>query len=129
MRIISMAYTSEAFEAGRKTVTRRQWKEHYAQSFKAGEKLQAWDKSPRVKGAKRIGTIILTAEPVFERRCDTPDFDFEAEGFAYYSERLLQPHWAHLPIPKSWSEFQLWRRSELSEWVIRFQKIDDAGTP
>lgn len=53
MRIISFAWTTEAFLAGTKTVTRRMWKEAYV---KPGDLMQAWDKSPRAKG-KRVGTI------------------------------------------------------------------------
>ncbi len=53
MRIISFAWTTQAFLAGTKTVTRRMWKEC---NVKPGDLMQAWDKSPRAKG-KRVGTI------------------------------------------------------------------------
>ena len=52
MQIISMAWTSQAFLDGKKTVTRRRWKRCLV---KPGNLMQVWDKSPRFKG-KRIGT-------------------------------------------------------------------------
>lgn len=72
MRIISFAWTTEAFLAGTKTVTRRMWKEC---NVKPDDLMQAWDKSPRA-GGKRIGTIKIL-------RIDRePLHDFEQHGSA-----------------------------------------------
>ena len=45
MRIISFAWTTEALIQGKKTQTRRFWKDRYAKSFKKGDLIQAYDKN------------------------------------------------------------------------------------
>lgn len=80
--IISFAYTTPALLAGAKTVTRREWKPKHARSFKAGDLVAAYDRSPRLCG-KQVATIQLTAAPSWEPDSATPDTDFEAEGFAF----------------------------------------------
>jgi len=47
MRIISFAWTTNALLSGRKSVTRRTWKDCRIQP---GELVQAYDKSPRFRG-------------------------------------------------------------------------------
>ena len=44
MRIISFAETTPALLEGRKTCTRRMWKEPYAQQFYKGERVQAYNR-------------------------------------------------------------------------------------
>ena len=56
MRIISFAWTTRALLEGRKTVTRRNWKEC---RLKPGELAQAYDRSPRFKG-KRVAIIRIS---------------------------------------------------------------------
>lgn len=53
MRAISFAWTTPAFKARQKTVTRREWSDGYARSFKAGEVVEAlarmaWPRKGRV---------------------------------------------------------------------------------
>lgn len=78
MRIISFAWTTEALLSGKKSVTRRTWRECRLQP---GELVQAWDKSPRAKG-KRVGTIRIkgvTREPLAAIASYGPE-ELEREG-------------------------------------------------
>lgn len=52
MKIIAYQHTALQCLLGDKTVTRRIWNVKYARQFKAGEIVQAWDRSPRVHGQK-----------------------------------------------------------------------------
>lgn len=120
MKIISFAWTSGAFEAGRKTVTRRRWKDIYAKLFKAGDICQAYDKSPRC-GGKRIG--YLRIESVTEERMrDMPDSDFEAEGFAFLEE-IGATIWGMPPR----EAFDWWRRQDEEPYVVRFRIVEILG--
>ena len=47
---ISFAWTTEAYEAGRKNVTRRDWSNEYMRHFPVGSVHRAWAKSPRAGG-------------------------------------------------------------------------------
>ena len=125
MRIISFGWTWPALLAGgnlQKTVTRREWDAEYAASFKAGELVQAYDRSPRFKG-KRIVTIKLLSAPCLEPISDMPDSDYEAEGFAYLdANRHLLPK--RMPYDVSRAGFEAWRQSSGSMWVIRFERME-----
>lgn len=124
MKIISFAKTTPAVIARRKTRTRRFWNSNYASLFHAGDLCQAWDHVPRVKGAKRVETIRLTADPKWEER-GTPIglMDHDAEGFTYLrsltlDQRLpdeLEVLWA------SWS-----RDGSPGCWVVNFEYVDEA---
>lgn len=120
MRIVSFAWTTEAIRARAKSVTRRQWVDRYAKSFKAGELLQAWDKVP-FAGGKRIGTIRLTRAPYKQAWRDMPDSEWEREGFAYLSglDGVSLPH-----IPLTWGDFQRWRDRDGEAWVIEFETLE-----
>jgi len=122
VRIISFAYTWQAFLAGDKTVTRRRWKDRHASQFIRGLRVQAWDKSPRYSG-KKIGVIelkLVEKQPIISM----PDSDYEAEGFGHM-------HRAGIEAPKasgfrdySWEEFNRWRRSGEVLWVVRFKDVE-----
>ena len=60
MMIISFAWTTDAFLSGRKNRTRRDWFDDYASRFHVGDTVQAWDRTPRVRGAKRVGFLKIT---------------------------------------------------------------------
>jgi hypothetical protein len=116
---ISFAWTTPAFIALQKTVTRRDWPEDYANRFKEGDLLFAYDKQARF-GGNKIGIIQLTADPSFEPMSKMPDSDYEAEGFKYLHEN---PHLIprSMKIDVSWDGFNTWRNSGESKWVIRFR--------
>ncbi len=82
--IISFAATTEALLAGRKTMTRRRWKQRHYDSWLTAFQLgwrrhKAYDRSPRC-GGRQIGWIWLTGIPYWERLCDMPEEDVAAEG-------------------------------------------------
>ena len=126
-RIISFAWTSPALQANAKTVTRREWDPDYARQFKAGDLVQAWDKSPRVRGAKKIATIRLTAAPTYERDADAPDSDYEAEGFPWLADNqhlLPASVRKQARVTLSREYFDAWRRAGGSSWVVRFDLVE-----
>lgn len=119
-KIISFAYTTSALVADRKTCTRRYWSEPYARRFQKNEMVQGWDKLPRCLG-KQVAWVRITTAPYFEAMSLMPDSDYEAEGYAYFQEN---PHL--LParpglMGTSWAEFEAWRRSPDSMWVVRLK--------
>ncbi len=81
--LISFAWTSKAFLAGIKTVTRRFWSPSYASKFHAGDIVDAYDKLPR-NGGQRIGKIRLIKDPYVQKLSDMPDDHFEREGGTIY---------------------------------------------
>ncbi len=113
MKNISMAWTKDAFIAGRKSKTRRKWTEKYAQRFKVGDICQVYDRQPRF-GGKPIGKIKIVGigkEPISEM----PDTDFEKEGFAYMEENGLKI-WGKPPRVA----FHDWRQEGGEYWVVEF---------
>lgn len=84
MAFISFALTKDEFLSGRKTVTRRKWKESH---YKMWQKLwddgkiihDAWDKVP-FAGGKKIGKFKLACRPYHEYLGDMPEADLLAEG-------------------------------------------------
>jgi len=86
--IISFAWTVDAVLDGRKTCTRRQWKERYSQqwvkAWRDGRLIHdAWDKLPRA-GGQKVARIELTCEPYHQALRDMPPDDLVAEG-GYWS--------------------------------------------
>jgi hypothetical protein len=82
--IISFAWTTEVFLAGKKTVTRRDWSDRTFQQWcKAWDERRlvhdAWDKCPR-NGGKKVGSFVLTCRPYREKLGDFPEDDLVAEG-------------------------------------------------
>jgi hypothetical protein len=82
VRAISFAWTTPALLAGQKAVTRRDWNDRYAASFRAGEMVAAYDRQAR-HGGKQVATIRLLRAPYKESTADAPASDYEAEGFTY----------------------------------------------
>ncbi len=87
---ISFGWTSEQLFKG-KSVTRRCWKDSYAQQFinrwqRGINTYIALDKSWRW-GGKQIGTITLTCCPYQERLSEMPPSDLAAEGFPELSQQ------------------------------------------
>jgi hypothetical protein len=84
MAILSFAWTKDEFLSGKKTVSRRCWKERQLKMWQrlwdSGRLVhEAWDKAP-FAGGKRIGKFKLTARPYQERLGDMPESDLIAEG-------------------------------------------------
>lgn len=123
--IISFGWTSNAFLAGRKKVTRRDWSREYAARFREGTVHLGYNRSPRV-GGRKAGDIVITKSSYPERTCDIPDEDFELEGLAYMEEKgmLIKGR-----TPREF--FDNWRSSRDVLFVVRFDlvfKCDRCGT-
>ena len=126
MKIISFAYTTPALLARRKTVTRREWAQDYAQRFKPGEYIQAYDRSPRNRG-KHVAIIRLTSV-TWEPMSAMPASDYEGEGFGYlyeHPELLPKTIWGE-PVSRedfTPAAFARWQSRRDSMWVVRFELI------
>lgn len=119
MMIISFAETTPALLAGRKTVTRREWNPTHAGRFKAGQEVQAWSKGPRVKGARRVGTIRITRTPYIEESAAIPDEDWEGEGFAFMETNDLRLFGGMTPR----AVWDAWHSDPTPLWVVRFEVV------
>jgi hypothetical protein len=82
--ILSFAWTTDAYMAGRKTCTRRMWKDRTLRAWQ-----RAWDEGRRRHvavdkllcwGGRRIGEFELTARPERQALRDMPETDLAAEG-------------------------------------------------
>jgi hypothetical protein len=123
MQIISMAWTTAAFRARAKSVTRRAWAVEYALRLREGQRLQVFDRSPRVHG-KWIGLIVLTGRPYLQEMAVAPDSDYDAEGFRFYEEHpeLLSAGAPWRSI--SWDTWLTWKRTGGKLWVVRFETVE-----
>lgn len=110
--IISFAMTVAAFLAGKKTVTRRFWKDKYAAKFHTGDIVDVYDKSPR-NGGKKIGCIRLLKDPYKQKLSDMPDEHFEREGGTMYWKDKAEYI----------SMMQLAGNGK-TPWVVEFEKLD-----
>lgn len=119
MKIISFGKTTPALLAGRKTVTRREWNPKHAASFSAGELVQAWNQSPRVKGSRRVGTIRLTEKPYRASTLLIPPDDWEAEGFGYMTLHRIEID-GGTPL----ALWEAWHERSVMLWVVRFELVE-----
>ena len=119
MKEISFSWATTAFLSGAKTVTRRDWKDSYAKTFKKGEIVAAYNKQRRF-GGKKIGFIRLSQDPYKESTADIPEEDWYNEGMPILEgEGVLVD--GLMP-----SDFWLrWQTEPEDLWVIRFTIIDD----
>jgi len=60
--IISFGWTRDAFIAGRKSVTRRNWTDNYARGVTPGCLMDAYDCSPRAGGRKIAVIRVLSCQ-------------------------------------------------------------------
>lgn len=128
MNAISFAWTSPALVLGRKRVTRREWSAEYGRRFRGGDRLVAYDHSPRANGAA-LGVIRLTGAPVCEPFAAAPDDDFEGEGFRFFGEHPELAGAVAMPVtPAAYDE---WRGADpgATAWVVRFdvESLTPAG--
>ena len=128
MRQISFAWTTAALLAGAKSVTRRDWDRAYADAFYAGEKVAAYDRQPRYRG-KQVAVIELMQRPYLEALAAMPDYDYEAEGWAYYEQHpevrpktILGGRVDDTTFTRA--GFERWRRSGGEMYVVRFKLLE-----
>lgn len=135
-KIISFAWTASALLAGRKTCTCRDWERDYAERFKAGDIIRAYDRSPRYQG-KQIATLRLTHDATFGTLTDVLgglDAAYEAEGFAYYDEQLQAGNVKlrkaierNLSVePDETLRDWLTATAGWGEWIVRFEVLEFA---
>ncbi len=121
-KAISFGKTLTELLSGNKIVTRRFWKDNYAQRFiddwnaKPGEFLYpALTKGYHV-GGKRVGYIRLTHKPYQEKLVDMPSSELAAEGFPELSKQQF--------IGKFFQG-----DNQQIVWVIRFEFIPNKEKP
>lgn len=119
MRSISFAWTTPALVAGEKTVTRRDWKDRYAESFRAGELLAAWDKQPRFKGARKVAVIRLVGKPRKQTTALLPPTDWEKEGFEFLTG--IGATLGGRTPRQVWDD---WLANPRELWVVRFELVE-----
>jgi hypothetical protein len=86
-----------------------------------GDVVQAWDKIPRVSGAKRVGLIRITGLKK-ENIALMSEEDFEKEGFAYLAEQGIKM-WGKDPR----TAFHDWIDTEQTYWVVDFEIVSIGG--
>jgi len=118
--IISFAWTTDAFKAGRKSRTRRQWQDKYAKIFlngiEKGKVHDAYDRQPRF-GGKKIGELIITSMKK-EHMSKMPDEDYEREGFKFMEENNIEI-WKMNPR----DAFEDWRKDDSTPWIVDFKRV------
>lgn len=64
--IVSFAWTTDAYLANLKDVTRRMWNDDYARRFRPGVEFQSWNKSPRFGGTyiDQAVVVVCKREPL-----------------------------------------------------------------
>lgn len=134
MKVISFAWTTPALVAGHKTVTRRDWQHDYARRFVAGERVQAFNRSPRHGGA--AVAIIEIVSCIYESEGEMPDADYAGEGFEYLAAHPdLLPKTGQFSDPervsREWfDEYRSWTQDVSSNafqpmsYVIRFRVVE-----
>jgi hypothetical protein len=79
---VSFAMTSDAFDDGSKTETRRFWKPAHAAKFTAGREFMGWAKDPRAGGVRLHPARVVCCRP--ERLGDMTEDSFVREGGTRY---------------------------------------------
>ncbi len=123
MRIISFAWTTPALLAGRKTVTRRDWRTSYAALFARGDLVQAYSQNPR-HGGRQVATIRLTRDPYLESTSRVAPADYVDEGFAY-----LEGIGAKVNGMTPRELWESWHVDPQDLWVIRFEVVRVSRAP
>ena len=87
--MISFAWTTDDFLAGRKTATRRFWTDEYAEKWwrnvqKRNNIADAYDKNPRF-GGKKIGEIRVRQKPFRQPLGEMTGQDLKEEGTLWKS--------------------------------------------
>jgi hypothetical protein len=117
MRAIAFGWTCSALLVGRKTVTRRAWKDNWAQQFADGDLVAAYDRQARY-GGHEVAMIKLVGRPHKQSTRDAPESDYEEEGFAYL-ESIGAKVDGHSPR----TLWRAWHLYPQEMWVVRFSLI------
>jgi hypothetical protein len=123
VKAISFGWTSAPLLAGEKTVTRRNWKPRYAESFKAGEQCWALDKV-YFAGGKRIAVIELTEAPYLENTVRIPNKDWYFEGFDFMTKAELT-----VDGKRPFDFWRDWYVNPTDLYVVRFKVVRFEALP
>lgn len=115
--ILTFTWTTNELLSGKKTCSRRRWKDRHASDWlracTAGRWIhQAWDKMPFIEGSKKLADIRLLQLPYQERLIDMPDSDLEAEGGLWADKAEF---------------FKLLGNTDEVVWVVRFELVQAVG--
>ena len=116
-----MGWTADAYLAGVKSVTRRDWKPSHAAKFKPGDVVRVLDKGRR-SGGMPIGELKVIS-CIYESTLDAPMTDWTDEGFQWMTDHGLMVN-GHEP-------FLFWRSWQLSPkelWTLRFRALSGKGS-
>lgn len=128
--IISFAWTTPALLGGAKTVTRRSWSPKHAAQFHAGDLVDAWDHSPRVRGSKKVGVIRLTRDPWIQNSRELGEDDYAREGFAFLDAHPdTEGHKLARFSGHTWRDaFEEWRQNAEDCYVVEFEFVEVVGS-
>ena len=115
MNHVSFVWTTEALIAGAKEETRRHWTAAYAKRFHAGDIVVAIDKDFRY-GGKRVGLVVITADPYPENTRDMPCDAYKREGLLWMEE-----HGQRIRKQHPMAFFKAWRAAAEDVYVVRFK--------
>ena len=107
MSIISFGWTWRELLLGKKTVTRRTWKDSHARQFHPGDTVQAWDKGPHRKGRHVADIKLLSIRR--ERVGDMPEEDLALEGGRWPNLEAFSRNFPQGP--------------DTVVWVVRFRVV------
>jgi hypothetical protein len=117
--LISFAWTSAALLAGAKTVTRRdEWTAAHAEHFRPEQLVDAWDRLPRVKGAKKIAVIRVRRAPYRERSDAIAPDQWHAEGFAW-----MQAYGSSDDVVRASRIWLGWKQHPVELYVLEFELV------
>lgn len=123
--IISFAKTTGALLAGAKTQTRRDWADKHAAHFDIGQIVDAWDRLPRVKGAKKIGVIRITRDPWVQNSRELTEDDYVREGFAWLDAHQHDSTWLTELAGVTWRQsFEMWKANAEDCYVVEFELVE-----
>ena len=108
MSIISFGWAHAELLLGRKTVTRRTWKDSHARQFHPGDVVQAWDKGPHRKGRHVADIKLVSVER--ERVGDMPVDDLALEGGRWPTTEAFARNFPQGP--------------DTVVWVVRFRVVE-----
>jgi hypothetical protein len=106
-------------------MTRRDWKPTHAAHFHAGDLVDAWNRSPRAgrdKGARKVATIRLVADPREVTTRHLSPTDYEREGFRWFQLNGTQEDRER--VDAIWRE---WLDSPRLVWVVEFELVEVLG--
>lgn len=117
---ISFAWTTPALLARAKSATRRMWAPSHAAKFRAGQIVDAYDRSPRL-GGRRVATIRIARDPWKQRTGLMDDVvDYEREGIRHMA--MLSDL---APDGSRWHDWwHSWKRADELVYVVEFQVIE-----